>query len=239
MRSLHRSKFFVVPATAVALMLFSAAASAQDTTDQTELPKFQQVSDRLYRGAQPRPGAIHRLRELGIDTVVNLRGTSDRTRAEEAEVRAQGLNYFNVALPNWGRPYGERVVRILQIIGAQQNGRVFVHCKDGVDRTGTIVALHRITHEGWNTHDALAEAERLGMRRIQFWMRDYAEDYGHRVERSAPETAFHYGVAPDLGDRIGVSMRILEKETFKARKIGGKVLRRAPGAISGFLGAIF
>lgn len=204
----------------VVLALFSTA-SAQNATNATiypELPKFQQVTDKLYRGGQPLEGGLRRLHELGVDTIVNLRGAGETTRAEEAEARALGFNYFNVPLPNWGRPQDNRVRRILLIIAAPQNGRIFVHCKDGVDRTGTIVALHRITHQGWNTHDALAEAEHRGMRRYQFWMRDYTEDYSARAH------LFPY--EGDLGDRIGAGMRYVERGVFKARKVGVHVLRR-------------
>ena len=214
MRAIH-----LVPSTLVVLMLFSATATAQDPSSYAELPKFQQVTDRLYRGGQPREGGLRRLRELGIDTIVNLRGTSKTTKAEETEARALGFNYFNVALPNWGRPQDERVRRALLIIGAPQNGRVFVHCRDGVDRTGMIVALHRITHQDWKTADALAEAEHLGMRRYQFWMRDYAEEYGERAHLFPYES--------DLDDRIGRSMRLVEWGAFRAGKVSGKVLRKA------------
>ena len=163
-----------------------------------------------------------KLRELGINTIINLRGASARTRAQEAEARALGLNYFNVALPNWGRPQDTRVQRILEIIAAPENGRVFIHCRTGVDRTGTIVALYRMTHEGWSSNDALAEAERNGMRRIQFWMRDYAEDYGEHIAKTGPETALKSPRADeDFGDRIGAGMRIMERETFRARKVAG------------------
>src|SRR6185503_13109737 len=109
----------------VSSILLSATASAQETTSYGELPRFRQVSERLYRGAQPRNGGLSRLRELGINTVINLRGASAQTRAEEAEARALGLNYFNIALPNWGRPQDARVRRILEIIVAPENGRVF------------------------------------------------------------------------------------------------------------------
>ena len=213
MRTVH--PLLVFPATIVVLVLCSAAAVAQDATSQTELPKFEQVTDRLYRGGQPRAGGLRRLRELGIDTIVNLRGASKTTSAEELEARALGFNYFNVSLPNWGRPQDNRVRRILLIVAAPQNGRVFVHCKDGVDRTGTIVALHRVTHQGWETNQALAEADRHGMRRIQFWMRDYTEEYGSRAH------LFPY--EPDLGDRIGTGMRIVERETMRLRKVLRKV----------------
>ena len=219
------------PATLVALLFLSTAVFAQNSSSDTELPRFQQVTERLYRGGQPRAGGLRRLRELGIDTIVNLRADGAEVRAEEAEAKALGFNYFNIALPNWGRPQDGRVRRILLIIAAPQNGNVFVHCKEGVDRTGLIVALHRISHQGWPANDALAEAERLGMRRVQFWMRDYAEDYG-RSHRSDYQST-------DFDDRIGMGMRIVERETDRARKVGGRVLRKAPGKISGFLARVF
>ena len=207
----------------VLLLFLCSPAIAQVSTTRSELPRFQQVSERLFRGGQPREGGINKLRELGINTVINLRGASDRTRAEDAEVRASGLNYFNVALPNWARPQDSRVARILEVINAPESGRVFVHCKDGVDRTGLIVALYRITHDGWSSHQALAEAERQGMRRTQFWMRDYAEDYGARLHKHGSETAH---IDEDFADRIGDSMRFVEKGAFRARKFAVRFLRK-------------
>ena len=221
------STHIMVSKLAVALLLLCTTASAQETTVYPELPRFQQVSERLFRGGQPRHGGIAKLRELGINTVVNLRGASARTRAEAEEVRALGLNYFNIGLPNWSRPQESRVARILEVINAPENGRVFIHCKDGVDRTGMIVAIHRMTHAGWNSDQALAEAERNGMRRTQFWMRDYAEDYGERLHKLGPETTLKSPhVDEDLGDHIGNSMRFVEWGAFRARKVAGRFFRK-------------
>jgi protein tyrosine phosphatase (PTP) superfamily phosphohydrolase (DUF442 family) len=198
------------------------------------------VSERLFRGGQPHSGGIQRLAELGINTVVNLRGASTRTRSDEAEARSLGLHYFNVPLPVWGRPDEARVRRIIEVLTAPEGGRVFVHCKDGVDRTGMVIALYRILHEGWKTDDALVEAERRGMRRIQYWMRDYVEDYGRRHRAPGAEAAARQeGVDDDLGDRLGAGVRVAERKVFTARKVGRRVLRRAPGAISGWLDGIF
>jgi protein tyrosine phosphatase (PTP) superfamily phosphohydrolase (DUF442 family) len=211
----------------IVLLLFCAGVSAQDVTRYTELPRFEKVSERLFRGAQPRAGGVQRLAELGINTVINLRGASNTTRAEEVEVRRLGLNYFNISLPNWGRPQDERMRRILNIIGAPESGLVFVHCKDGVDRTGMVVALHRMKHEGWKTSDAVAEAERSGMRKIQFWMRDYVEDYDPEVQTTAAHTSGRYQDTDeddDFSDRVGDGMRIAEREVFRVRKI----LRKLP-----------
>lgn len=214
-----------LPAGVIAVILLSATASAQDANSYTELPRFKQVSERLYRGAQPRDGGLSRLRELGIDTVINLRGASKQTRREEAEAQALGLNYFNIGLPNWGRPQDTRIRRILEILAAPQNGRVFVHCRTGVDRTGMIVAMYRMTQEGWNSSEALAEAERSGMHRVQFWIRDYVDDYGDRLATVGPETALE-SPDEDFDDRIGAGMRIMERETFRARKVASRFLRK-------------
>jgi len=216
----------VFPSMAVVLLLLSATASAQDATANTDLPRFQQVNWRLFRSAQPSDGSLTRLRELGINTIINLRGASKRTRAEEAEARALGFNYFNVALPNWGRPQETRVERILALIDAPENGRVLIYCRSGVDRTGMIVAIYRMTHDGWSSHQALAEADRSGMRRTQFWMRDYVEDYGDRVRKVGPETALKSPrVDEDFDDRIGDGMRFMERGTFRARKVASRFLR--------------
>ena len=217
---------------AVALILLASTALAQDSTAPTELPRFQQVNENLYRGGQPTKGGIGKLRELGINTVINLRGAGEMTRAEEAEARAAGMNYFNVPLPNWGRPQHERVARILELISAPENGRVFVHCKEGVDRTGTIVAIYRMTHDGWSSAQALDEAERLGMRRTQFWMRDYAKDYGDRVHKLGPETALKSpSIHEDFDDRVGASMRYVERGAFTARKFTRRFFRKFAGSL--------
>lgn len=230
----------VLTAAGLLLALAASAAAAQGAAEYRELPRFSQVGERLYRGAQPRGGGLRRLAELGVNTVVNLRGADDRTRSDGAEARALGMNYFNVPLPRWGRPDDAAVRRVLEIIDAPESGRVFVHCRDGVDRTGTVAAIYRMTRQGWTPHDALFEADRRGMRKVQFWMRDYVEDYGRRVSgRSAGAEAQHRSADEDLGDRVGAGVRIAERKAFRARKAGARILRRSPGAISGFLGGIF
>jgi protein tyrosine phosphatase (PTP) superfamily phosphohydrolase (DUF442 family) len=185
------------------------------------------VSERLYRGAQPLDRGISKLHELGVNTVINLRGPNDLTRAEETEARALGLNYFNIALPGWGRPQDDRIARIMELINAPESGRVFIHCRAGVDRTGLIVAIYRMTHDGWSSDRALAEAERLGMRRTQLWMRDYAKDYGDRVRKVGPEAALKSPqVDESFDDHIGDSMRAVERGMFRARRATTHFLHR-------------
>ncbi|HEX5707245.1 MAG TPA: sulfur transferase domain-containing protein [Pyrinomonadaceae bacterium] len=223
-----------------ALLALSTSAVGQGAAAYPELPRFSQVSERLYRGGQPRRGGMSRLAGLGINTVVNLRGAGERTRADEAEAAALGLRYFNVPMPVWGRPEDGRARRVLEVIAAPESGRVFVHCKDGVDRTGTIVALYRITAEGWSAEAATAEAVSRGMRRVQVWMRDYIDDYHDRRAREAGAAALPYDDDDDdLGDRFGSYVRAGERVTSEVRKRARRALRRAPGTMNGILERVF
>ena len=150
-----------------------------------ELPNFHQVNARLYRGGQPREGGLRELAALGVNTIVNLRDDDERARAEEAEARAAGLRYFNVPFGRLGRPTDEQVARVLALINAPENGVVFVHCAKGQDRTGTVIAVYRITHDRWTGERAKKEAEHYGMKFWQRGMKDYIEDY---YRKSAPAT---------------------------------------------------
>src|SRR5215211_2930744 len=116
-------------AIAFALALFSVPADAGQQVK--ELPNFQKVTDRLYRGAQPQSGGIKKLAELGINAVINLRGEDDLTRAEQKEVEALGLRYYSIPMGGLSRPSDEAVERVLKILNDPENGKVFVHCKHG------------------------------------------------------------------------------------------------------------
>lgn len=160
-----------------AMALLSMVIAAQENRSYDKLPNFHQVNENLYRGAQPQRGGLKKLSELGIKTVINLRGASQETRNEQAEAEASGIRYFNILMPGLGRPADEQVERALAIIDARENWPVFVHCKRGADRTGVVIAVYRISREQWTEEQAIAEAKRFGMALIQFRKRDYISDY--------------------------------------------------------------
>lgn len=145
----------------ISLFLLSFAVRAQDVVSYDELPNFQIVSERFYRGAQPKSGGFRRLSALGIKTVVNLRGADRRALNDRKQAEAAGLRFFNVLMASHARPTAEQVRRVLSIIEAPENYPVFIYCKRGADRTGTITAIYRISHDGWTSEDGLAEAKGL------------------------------------------------------------------------------
>ena len=164
-------------AIAFALLLSAQVAFAQSEPRYQELPNFHKVNEHLYRGGQPRAGGVQRLKELGVKTIINLRGEDELTRAEQKEAQAAGLKYFNRPMPDLSRPSDEQIARVMAIIDAAENQPVFVHCKRGSDRTGTVIAIYRISHENWTAERAISEAKQHGLSWIEFGMKDYISDY--------------------------------------------------------------
>lgn len=189
-------------------MLCSAASAQVVQTNYKELPNFHKVSERLYRGAQPRSGGYERLAELGIKTVVNLRLQDARAEAEETDVQEAGLQYFNISIDRLGHPDNHEMDAVLSIITAPENQPVFIHCRHGEDRTGVVVAAYRIAHEGWTGDQAKEEAFRHGMK---FWLlgrRTYIDRFYRRHTGAAePET-------PDPGFIMGPLLKLVRHPRF-------------------------
>ncbi len=184
-----RDQLVRLRAISVAVIILAATLGASSREPKEEaLPNFHQVNEQLYRGAQPANGGMKELAELHIKTVINLRGEDESTREEETEAQAAGLRYFSEPLPGFGRPKDEQVEKVLAIINDAQNWPVFVHCHHGEDRTGTIIAVYRITHDGWTLEQAKKEAKHYGMSRFQFAMKDYISDYArdHKLGLQRP-----------------------------------------------------
>jgi protein tyrosine/serine phosphatase len=175
----------VIKSNRFALLVFVVAVCAQSVlcqndAKQKDLPKLYRVNDGLYRGGQPTEAGLKQLVQLRIKTIVNLRDNDDRASVEGAATVAAGLRYFNLPLSDFHKPNDQEVAHILSIINAPENQPVFVHCKRGADRTGTIIAIYRIEHDGWTDHQAKQEAERFGLGFWQLRMKDYISDYYHR-----------------------------------------------------------
>jgi protein tyrosine/serine phosphatase len=164
-------------AIAAAFVCLTATAAGQSDARYKELPKFHEINAGLYRGAQPKAGGLKRLAQLGIKTIVDLRSAGDRARSEEREAHGLGLRYFNVPFKWYGRPTDKQVERVLEIINRPENQPVFVHCGHGVDRTGLIVAVYRITQEGFTSTQAKSEAKRFGMHWWKIGLKNYITEY--------------------------------------------------------------
>jgi protein tyrosine/serine phosphatase len=121
------------------------------------LPNFFKVSDTLYRGAQPTEEGFPELKKMGIKTIVNLR----EYHTDEMFIKGMGFNYFQISTST-SKPLQDHYQKVLDIVNNPDLQPVFIHCQHGADRTGTAVALYRITVQRWDTEEAIRELQHGG-----------------------------------------------------------------------------
>jgi tyrosine-protein phosphatase SIW14 len=162
------------------LALISFALGAAEAPHAPGVPNFHPVDEHVYRGAQPTLEGFKSLAKLGIKTIVDLRGGGDHTAAEKGEVEALGMRYVHVPMNGMQAPTDEDVTKVLDLIDspdASSNWPVFIHCKRGRDRTGTVIACYRIKHDHWDNEKALTEARLNGMSFVERAMMRYVLRY--------------------------------------------------------------
>ncbi|MBK7705218.1 MAG: tyrosine-protein phosphatase [Acidobacteria bacterium] len=145
-----------------------------------DLPNFSEVNETLYRGGQPTAAGVKRLAELGVRTIISFRDTQSSVLREQAQAAAHGINFINMRLSNWFSPTDDEIHRIIDVIRDPTNQPIFIHCKRGADRTGTVIAVYRMLADGWTDRAANREAKKHGIGWWQIWMRDYIRSYYRR-----------------------------------------------------------
>lgn len=126
------------------------------TVDRPTLDNFGALDDLVWRGAQPGRQGFRRLRELGVDTVINLRAESND---EAATVRLLGMNYLYFPLDPIAPPTHAQILAFLRAASDPRLGRIFFHCYHGADRTGVAGACWRIALDGWTLAEAVREMQ--------------------------------------------------------------------------------
>lgn len=134
-----------------------------------DIPNFEVVTGGVLRGGQPSSRGLDWLVNYGVKLIIDLRG-SDRSnqwempkcrlmnvRGDEREVE-ETIRFLNIPVEDFQTPSFEQVYQFVELLGAisSNGGVVFVHCKAGIGRTGTMIACWRI-YNGEDVNSALAK----------------------------------------------------------------------------------
>ena len=171
----------------ISLLLCLPVGAASLTTPGIE--NFHQISDQVYRGAQPTAEGFDTLHKLGIKVVIDLREHDARAINEERLVTAAGMRYVNVPMTGMTPPTASEIKQILGILEDASAGPAFVHCKRGADRTGAVIAAYRVDHDKWDNARALSEAMADKMSSFQFQRKAYIKSFHSIASDAAPATS--------------------------------------------------
>jgi protein tyrosine phosphatase (PTP) superfamily phosphohydrolase (DUF442 family) len=123
--------------------------------------KLYVVDDRLWRHAQPGTTGFRSLAESGVTTVIDLRPSPDAVRVGR-ELGALGMESVHLPVTDGTPPSPSQVRQVVDIVGDSQ-GRVFLHCGEGVGRAGTMSAAYKVTTGKASASEALRESLAIGV----------------------------------------------------------------------------
>jgi tyrosine-protein phosphatase SIW14 len=148
-----------------------------------KIENFGQMDERFYRGAQPLPDDYQSLKELGITTIIDLRG--DPTDYEKSAAEAVGIKYVNIPMSGYQYPRQDQIDEAYTILNNPEMGKVYVHCKAGIHRTGVIGAYYRFKNFGWDYDKAYQEMLNYEFTAgfVHGSFKSYVKDYAKRMEK--------------------------------------------------------
>lgn len=154
-------RLIVVPAFLAVVSLLTGTQVSHCQTDQQlkGLPNFGRVTENLYRGGQPTSDGFNALHAMGVGMVVNFR--ENRAETEKREVESRGMKYVGIPWSASHQPSNTQVLEFLDLVRANPNTKIFVHCQRGADRTGVMIAAYRIAVEHEPVAGAISEMHRF------------------------------------------------------------------------------
>src|SRR5499433_1071545 len=192
-----RTIFTKISAALAIILAFGTAAVAKKSPDlaafsKIKISNFGQMDERFYRGARPKQSDFQVLKDLCINTIIDL---TDNTPEERGYAEAVGLKYVNIAIPDKKDPSDAQVAEFLKLVNDPATGKFYVHCAGGRHRTGVMGAIYRFNHYNWNYDQVYAEMKkydfytRWGHGEMKKFVEDYAVHFPNKTATAAAASA--------------------------------------------------
>lgn len=160
------------------IRLFSILSLALTAYAHADLQRFIRVSSGIYRGDQPDTLEDYKtLKKYGIKTIVNLRNEPELVAQEAKVAKSMSMKFYSFPMDSFEYPAEETVNGALEAITHPSLQPVYVHCRQGKDRTGLIIGLYRVFYEDWSADDAYREMKENGFSFFVFDLKRYFKDH--------------------------------------------------------------
>ena len=173
-----------VTLSALSLAVLSLAACGGATPDEqsdsisqdSNAPPDTLVDAGLWRGKRPDAAELQKLKGMGVRTIIDLEDDSRAVNAERPIAQRLGMTFISEPMSGFWTPSGAQVDRIETLLANPKLYPMFVHCQHGQDRTGIVIGLHRIEHDGWTPKAATKEMLGMGFHKLLVFLWHYWEE---------------------------------------------------------------
>lgn len=116
-----------------------------------------EFSPDMWRSNQPAPQDIRKAKNLGIKTIVNLRGARDDGgwRLEKEACDRYGIILRDFTIRSRDIPSKDTINAAYELFKSAEKP-ILYHCKSGADRAGIMAALYLLLMKNASSYDALA-----------------------------------------------------------------------------------
>lgn len=167
--------------TAFLIHLFKKPSSLSKTISNVKLVDDNfSINAKLYRGSQIKTQNDAKwLKENNISMVIDLR-QSNLVSEEKQLLQAYGIIHQNIEMNSHKRPTKSQIKQIFQMLekAKENNQSVYIHCKQGIDRTGIICAIYQIEKQNFSNQNAYKSMVERGynwIHRLPFKAKDQLE----------------------------------------------------------------
>lgn len=123
------------------------------------MANFKQIEDGIYIGSQPAQQDLNAAKQLGIQTVIDLRMPGESATSNEEATSSNGLGYVNIPVNKTA--LAARQIDELERAMASTPGLHLLHCATGA-RAALLLMLSHARQKKWTAEQTFKEARIIG-----------------------------------------------------------------------------